>query len=90
MLMLLAFLAGLGGGNFVLFMPSTSLFFEVAAGHGAGHPGRRRQPGVSIVQFVTPWIIGFALCSGGAAFAVTPRPDQGRCRARSTCRTPPR
>ncbi len=62
MLMLLAFLAGLGGGNFSSFMPSTSLFLPkrlqgaaLAIQAGIGNFG------VSIVQFVTPWIIGFAL-----------------------------
>ena len=61
-LMALAFLAGLGGGNFSSFMPSTSLFFPkrlqgtaLAIQAGIGNFG------VSIVQFVTPWIIGFAL-----------------------------
>jgi NNP family nitrate/nitrite transporter-like MFS transporter len=67
-LMILAFLAGLGGGNFSSFMPSTSLFFPkrlqgtaLAIQAGIGNFG------VSIVQFVTPWIIGFALL-GGATF----------------------
>lgn len=67
-LMLLAFLAGLGGGNFSSFMPSTSLFFPkrlqgtaLAVQAGIGNFG------VSIVQFVTPWIIGFGL-AGGTAF----------------------
>jgi MFS transporter, NNP family, nitrate/nitrite transporter len=62
MLMLLALLAGLGGGNFSSFMPSTSLFFPkrlqgtaLAIQAGIGNFG------VSVVQFVTPWIIGFAL-----------------------------
>lgn len=62
MLMLLAFLAGLGGGNFSSFMPSTSLFFPkrlqgtaLAIQAGIGNFG------VSVVQFVTPWVIGFAL-----------------------------
>jgi MFS transporter, NNP family, nitrate/nitrite transporter len=64
----LAFLAGLGGGNFSSFMPSTSLFFPkrlqgtaLAIQAGIGNLG------VSIVQFVTPWIIGFALL-GSTAF----------------------
>ncbi len=68
MLLTLAFLAGLGGGNFSSFMPSTSLFFPkrlqgtaLAIQAGIGNFG------VSIVQFVTPWIIGFALL-GGASF----------------------
>jgi MFS transporter, NNP family, nitrate/nitrite transporter len=61
-LMTLAFLAGLGGGNFSSFMPSTSMFFPkrlqgtaLAIQAGVGNFG------VSVVQFVTPWIIGFAL-----------------------------
>lgn len=67
-LLVLAFLAGLGGGNFSSFMPSTSLFFPkrlqgtaLAIQAGIGNLG------VSVVQFVTPWIIGFAL-AGSAAF----------------------
>jgi NNP family nitrate/nitrite transporter-like MFS transporter len=68
LLMMWAFLAGLGGGNFSSFMPSTSLFFPkrlqgtaLAIQAGIGNFG------VSVVQFVTPWVIGFALL-GGAAF----------------------
>lgn len=64
-LMLLAFLAGLGGGNFSSFMPSTSMFFPkrlqgtaLAIQAGIGNFG------VSVVQFVTPWVIGFALLGG--------------------------
>ena len=67
-LLALAFLAGLGGGNFSSFMPSTSLFFPkrlqgtaLAIQAGIGNLG------VSIVQFVTPWVIGFALV-GSAGF----------------------
>jgi len=76
-LLVLAFLAGLGGGNFSSFMPSTSLFFPkrlqgtaLAIQAGAGNFG------VSIVQFVTPWIIGFALAGSllGAPETLT-RPD---------------
>jgi NNP family nitrate/nitrite transporter-like MFS transporter len=61
-LLLLAFLAGLGGGNFSSFMPSTSLFFPkrlqgtaLAIQAGIGNFG------VSVVQFLTPWLIGFTL-----------------------------
>lgn len=64
-LMALAFLAGLGGGNFSSFMPSTSMFFPkrlqgtaLAIQAGVGNFG------VSVVQFVTPWVIGFALVGG--------------------------
>jgi NNP family nitrate/nitrite transporter-like MFS transporter len=64
-LLVLAFLAGLGGGNFSSFMPSTSLFFPkrlqgtaLAIQAGIGNFG------VSVVQFLTPWVIGFALAGG--------------------------
>ncbi len=71
-LMVLAFLAGLGGGNFSSFMPSTSLFFPrrlqgtaLAIQAGIGNFG------VSVVQFVTPWIIGIALFGSLAGEAQT-------------------
>jgi NNP family nitrate/nitrite transporter-like MFS transporter len=61
LLMLLAFLAGLGGGNFSSFMPSTSLFFpKRLQGTALGLQAGIGNFGVSLVQFVTPWIIGFA------------------------------
>ncbi len=69
-LMLLAFLAGLGGGNFSSFMPSTSLFFpKRLQGTALGLQAGIGNFGVSLVQFVTPWIIGFAAfgsLAGGA------------------------
>lgn len=61
-LMTLAFLAGLGGGNFSSFMPSTSLFFpKRLQGTALGIQAGIGNFGVSIVQFVTPWVVGFAL-----------------------------
>ena len=61
-LLLLAFLAGLGGGNFSSFMPSTSLFFpKRLQGTALGIQAGIGNFGVSAVQFITPWIIGFAL-----------------------------
>jgi MFS transporter, NNP family, nitrate/nitrite transporter len=61
LLLLLAFLAGLGGGNFSSFMPSTSLFFpKRLQGTALGLQAGIGNFGVSLVQFVTPWIIGFA------------------------------
>lgn len=60
-LMILAFLSGLGGGNFSSFMPSTSLFFpKRLQGTALGLQAGIGNFGVSLVQFVTPWIIGFA------------------------------
>jgi MFS transporter, NNP family, nitrate/nitrite transporter len=61
-LMILAFLAGLGGGNFSSFMPSTSLFFPKRfAGTAMGIQAGIGNFGVSVVQFVTPLIIGLAM-----------------------------
>jgi len=58
----LAFLAGLGGGNFSSFMPSTSLFFpKRLQGTALGLQAGIGNFGVSLVQFLTPWVIGFAL-----------------------------
>ena len=60
--LLLAFLAGLGGGNFSSFMPSTSLFFpKRLQGTALGLQAGIGNFGVSVAQFVTPWIIGFAM-----------------------------
>jgi NNP family nitrate/nitrite transporter-like MFS transporter len=61
-LLLLAFLAGLGGGNFSGFMPSTSYFFpKRLQGAALGYQAGIGNFGVSVVQFVTPWIIGLML-----------------------------
>ncbi|CAG1771814.1 MFS transporter, NNP family, nitrate/nitrite transporter [uncultured bacterium] len=60
--MLLAFLAGMGGGDFSSYMPSTSLFFpKRLQGSALGIQAGVGNFGVSLAQFVTPWIIGFAL-----------------------------
>lgn len=61
-LLALAFAAGLGGGNFSSFMPSTSLFFpKRLQGTALGIQAGIGNFGVSVVQFLTPWLIGFAL-----------------------------
>ena len=63
----LAFLAGLGGGNFSSFMPSTSLFFpKRLQGTALGVQAGIGNFGVSLVQFVTPWVIGFAMVGSAA------------------------
>ena len=60
--LVLAFAAGLGGGNFSSFMPSTSLFFpKRLQGTALGVQAGIGNFGVSLVQFLTPWVIGFAL-----------------------------
>ncbi len=68
-LLLLAILAGIGGGVFSGFMPSTSYFFPKAKqGTALGVQAGVGNFGVSIVQFTTPWIIGFALIGGTQVF----------------------
>jgi NNP family nitrate/nitrite transporter-like MFS transporter len=64
-LLLLAALAGIGGGAFSGFMPSTSYFFPRSKqGTALGIQAGIGNFGVSIVQFVTPLITGFALFGG--------------------------
>jgi NNP family nitrate/nitrite transporter-like MFS transporter len=59
--MVLAFSAGFGGGDFSSYMPSTSLFFpKRLQGTALGIQAGIGNFGVSLAQFVTPWIIGFA------------------------------
>lgn len=60
--MVFALLAGFGGGDFSSHMPSTSLFFpKRLQGTALGIQAGIGNFGVSLTQFVTPWIIGFAL-----------------------------
>lgn len=62
LLMVLGLTAGLGGGNFSSYMPSTSLFFpKRLQGTALGIQAGIGNLGVSLTQFVTPWIIGFGL-----------------------------
>lgn len=60
--MVLAFLAGMGGGDFSSYMPSTSLFFpKRLQGTALGIQAGVGNFGVSLTQFVTPWIVGLAI-----------------------------
>ena len=60
--MILALSAGLGGGDFSSYMPSTSMFFpKRLQGTALGIQAGIGNFGVSIVQFVTPWIVGLAI-----------------------------
>jgi NNP family nitrate/nitrite transporter-like MFS transporter len=66
----LALLAGLGGGDFSSYMPSTRFFFpKKMQGTALGIQAGIGNFGVSLTQFVTPWIIGFAAV--GAAQTMT-------------------
>ncbi|HVL38193.1 MAG TPA: nitrate/nitrite transporter [Fimbriimonadaceae bacterium] len=68
-LMTLAFLAGLGGGNFSSFMPSTSLFFpKKKQGTALGIQAGIGNFGVSVVQFLTPAIIGLSILGASQTF----------------------
>ncbi|MDP3700834.1 MAG: hypothetical protein Q8R72_08005 [Hylemonella sp.] len=59
--MIIGFLCGLGGGDFSSFMPSTSIFFpKRLQGTAMGIQAGIGNFGVSVAQFVAPWIIGFA------------------------------
>jgi len=69
-LLSLSFLSGIGGGAFSGFMPSTSYFFPRSKqGTALGLQAGIGNFGVSLVQLLTPWIIGFSMIGflGGSA-----------------------
>lgn len=60
-----ALLAGMGGGDFSSFMPSTSLFFpKRLQGTALGIQAGVGNFGVSLAQFAGPWIIGIVALRG--------------------------
>ena len=69
LMMVLAFLTGIGGGVFSGYMPSTSYFFPkskqgVALGLQAGIGNF----GVSVIQLITPILVAVTVFGGGHAF----------------------
>ena len=65
-LLVLSFLSGIGGGAFSGFMPSTSYFFPRGMqGTALGLQAGIGNFGVSLVQFVTPWIVEAAAGADG-------------------------
>ncbi|WP_069658402.1 MFS transporter [Arcticibacter eurypsychrophilus] len=63
--MVLAFMLGFGGGDFSSYMPSTSIFFpKRLQGTALGIQAGIGNFGVSLAQFLTPWIIGFSVFGG--------------------------
>ena len=61
-LLVLAFATGIGGGSFAGFMPSTSYFFpKRMAGTALGLQAGIGNFGVSLIQFLAPWVVGFGL-----------------------------
>lgn len=78
--MIIAFLCGMGGGDFSSFMPSTSIFFpKRLQGLALGIQAGLGNFGVSIVQFVAPWIVGFAVVgiAGGPQVFTKGEPVKG-------------
>jgi len=64
-LMALAAAAGFGGGNFSAFMSSTSYFYpRTRQGTALGLQAGLGNFGVSLVQFLTPWVTSVALFGG--------------------------
>ncbi|MBI4320199.1 MAG: NarK/NasA family nitrate transporter [Chloroflexi bacterium] len=65
LLLVLAALAGLGGGNFASFMSSTSLFFpKVKQGTALGVQAGIGNFGVSLVQFAIPIFVTMSMFGG--------------------------
>lgn len=66
-LMTFSFLTGIGGGAFSGYMPSTGYFFpKRMAGTALGTQAGIGNFGVSLIQLLGPWIVGFGLL--GTAF----------------------
>lgn len=77
-LMVLAFLAGIGGGAFSGFMPSTSYFFpRRMQGTALGLQAGLGNFGVSLVQLLTPYFIAFGWLAifGGSQMMSMPGKD---------------
>lgn len=67
--MILAFLSGFGGGDFSSYMPSTNLFFpKRLKGTALGIQAGIGNFGVSLVQFLTPVMIGVGVYGASAMF----------------------
>lgn len=69
MFLVLAFLTGFGGGDFSSYMPSTNLFFpKRLKGTALGIQAGIGNFGVSLVQFLTPIMIGVGIYGASAMF----------------------
>lgn len=74
-LLALSFLSGIGGGVFSGFMPSTGYFFpKQLSGTALGLQAGLSNLGMSFIQLVAPWLMGFTLL--GIGF-VAPQRDVG-------------
>ena len=76
-LMVLAFLAGIGGGAFSGFMPSMSYFFPRSKqGTALGLQAGLGNFGVSLVQLLTPYLIGISALAIFGGSQVLSQPGQ--------------
>ncbi len=76
-LMALAFFAGIGGGAFSGFMPSTSYFFpRRLQGTALGLQAGIGNFGVSLVQFLTPVVVGVGIIGTSQTFTDPATGDQ--------------
>ncbi len=76
-LMVLAFVAGIGGGAFSGFMPSTSYFFpRRLQGTALGLQAGIGNFGVSLVQFITPVVVGVGIIGASQVFTDPATGDQ--------------
>jgi len=72
MFLLLALMLGMGGGDFSSYMPSTSVFFpRRLQGTALGIQAGIGNFGVSLTQFVTPWIISLSIGTGALSASQT-------------------
>ncbi|MDK8846156.1 MFS transporter [Corynebacterium sp. MSK297] len=75
-LLVLAFMSGVGGGVFSGFMPSTGYFFpKRLSGTALGLQAGIGNFGISFIQLVAPWLMGFTLL--GVGFVAPQRTGDG-------------
>lgn len=66
-MLILSLMCGIGGGSFSGYMPSTGYFFpKKQSGTALGIQAGVGNFGMSIIQIVGPWIMGFSLLGLGA------------------------
>lgn len=74
--LVLSFLSGVGGGVFSGFMPSTGYFFpKRLSGTALGLQAGLGNFGISFIQLVAPWLMGFTLL--GIGFIAPQRTEDG-------------
>ncbi|GAB3939853.1 nitrate/nitrite transporter [Corynebacterium tapiri] len=75
-LLFLAFICGIGGGVFSGYMPSTGYFFPKSkAGTALALEAGLANMGMSFIQLVSPWLMGFTLL--GIGFVAPQRNPEG-------------